>query len=113
MVQEQDGETTFSPTNSSRDRLNAEQLPQNNFGTLARTPGTQKGSPFSLEGGRTKCKSQRDKELGTETHAGEGVVKEKFPNSRTPSHWQVCGEFWNLRGQHNREKKKTTILQQS
>ena len=42
-----------------------------------------------------------------ETHPREGVVKEEtFPNSRKPSHWQVCGEFWNLRGQHNREEKK-------
>ena len=45
-----------------------------------------------------------------ETCPGEGVVKEKFPNTRKPSHWQVCGEFWNLRGQHNREggKKNNT-----
>ena len=41
-----------------------------------------------------------------EIHPGEGVVKEeKFPNTRKPSHRQVCGEFWNLRGQHNREEK--------
>ena len=33
-------------------------------------------------------------------------MKEKFPNSKKLSHGQVCGEFWNLRGQHNREKKK-------
>ena len=40
------------------------------------------------------------KELGMETHPGEGVVKEeKFPNTRKPSHKQVCEEFWNLRGQ--------------
>ena len=31
MVEESDGETTFSPTNSSKDHLNAEQIPQNNF----------------------------------------------------------------------------------
>ena len=50
---------------------------------------------------------QNIKELGTETRPGEGVVKEeKFPNTRKPSHWQVCGEFWNLRGQHNQEEKK-------
>ena len=28
---ESDGETTFSTTNSSKDHLNAEQTPQNNF----------------------------------------------------------------------------------
>ena len=33
-------------------------------------------------------------------------MKEKFPNSKKLSHRWVCGEFWNLRGQHNREKKK-------
>ena len=42
-----------------------------------------------------------------ETHPEEGVLKEeKFPDTRKPSHRWVCGEFWNLRGQHNREKKK-------
>ena len=45
----------------------------------------------------------------TETHPGVGVVKEeKVPNSRKPSHRQVCGEFWNLRGKHNQEEKKKT-----
>ena len=74
-----------------------------------RTPGTQKGSPFSLKGGRTKYKRQREKkELGIETHPGEGVMKDNFPNSRKPSHHRVCGEFWNLRGQHNQEGKKKT-----
>ena len=44
-------------------------------------------------------KDKEAKELGmTETHPGEGIVKEKFPHSRKPSHCQVCGEFWNLRG---------------
>ena len=33
-------------------------------------------------------------------------MKEKFPNSRKPSNRRVCGEFWNLRGQHNQEGKK-------
>ena len=42
-----------------------------------------------------------------ETHSRKGVVKEeKFPNARKPSHQRVCGEFWDLRGQHNRERKK-------
>ena len=42
-----------------------------------------------------------------EIHPGEGVMKEeKFPNSRKPSHWWACGEFWNLRGQDNWDRKK-------
>ena len=44
-----------------------------------------------------------------ETCPGEGVVKEeKFPNNRKPTHWRVCGEFWNLGGQHNWEGDKKT-----
>jgi len=34
-------------------------------------------------------------------------MKEKLPHSRKPSHRRVCGEVWNLRKQHNWEKKKT------
>ena len=33
-------------------------------------------------------------------------MKEKFPNSRKPSHGWVCGDFWNLRGQHNQVEKR-------
>jgi len=61
-----------------------------------------------LKRGRTKYKSQkeRQKELGI---PGEGVVQEeKFPHSRKSSHRQVCGEFWNLRWQHNQEENTHT-----
>ena len=34
------------------------------------------------------------------------MKEEKFPNTRKSSHPQVCGEFWNLRVQHNWEGKK-------
>ena len=34
------------------------------------------------------------------------MKEEKFPNTRKPSHWWVCGEIWNLRGEHNWEGKK-------
>ena len=34
------------------------------------------------------------------------MKEEKFPTSRKPSHRWVCGEFRNLRGQHNWEGKK-------
>ena len=56
MAKEKDGETTFSPTNSLKDQVNTEQIPQNNFECWQRTPSTQKGSPFSSKGGRTKYK---------------------------------------------------------
>ena len=36
------------------------------------------------------------------------MKEEKFPNSRKPSHLWLCGDFWNLRGQHNWKKKKKT-----
>ena len=35
MVGEEDGESTFSPTNLLKDYLNVEKIPQNNFWTLA------------------------------------------------------------------------------
>ena len=50
MAEEKDGETTFSPTNSSKDHLNAEQTLQNKFLLLAediRHPGS---SPLSSKG---------------------------------------------------------------
>ena len=53
-------------------------------------------------GQNIKDKKREKKKLGMETRLREGVVKEeKFPNSRKPSHQQVCGEFLNVRGQHN------------
>ena len=43
---------------------------------------------------------------------GKGVLKrEKFPNTRKPSHCRICAELWKHRGQHNREKKKKTQKQ--
>ena len=43
-----------------------------------------------------------------ETHPREGVMKEeKFPSTRKPSHWQVCGKFRNLRGNITSRKTKT------
>ena len=41
-----------------------------------------------------------------ETHPGEGV-KEKFPNTRKPSHRWVFGEFWGIsEGNITKKKKK-------
>ena len=62
-----------------------------------------------MKGVRTKYNRQKERqESGMETHPGEGVVKEKFPNTRKPSHWQVCGEFGISEGNITRRKKKKT-----
>ena len=47
-----------------------------------------------------------------ETHPGEGV-KEKFPNTRKPSHQWVFGEFWGISEGNitRREKKKQNKTQ--
>ena len=49
MAEEQDGETTFSPTNSSKDHLNAEQLPQNNFWMLVEDTRPLERQPILFE----------------------------------------------------------------
>ena len=69
-----------------------------------RTPGTQKDSPLSLKGGRTKYKRQKDRRVRDGDLPWGGVVKEKFPHSRKPSLRWVFREFWNLTG---RGKKPT------
>ena len=57
-------------------------------------------------GGNNKKTKKETKEVGTELHPGKRVLKrEKFPNTRKYSHCRVCGEPWNLRGQHNWEEK--------
>ena len=39
-------------------------------------------------------------------HPGKGGLKrEKFPNTRKPSHCRICAELWKHRGQHKREEK--------
>ena len=54
-----------------------------------RTWVTQKGSPISSKGDRANIKDKhRDKDLGMETHPGEGVVKEevsKYQETLSPS----------------------------
>ena len=110
MTEEKDSEITFHPQIHQKIIC----MPSNFHKTASkrwrRKPGTQKGSLFSLNRGRTKYKSQRErqKELGTKTCPGEGVVpEEKFPHSRKSFHRQVCGVFWNLRGQHNQKETHT------
>ena len=69
--------------------------------------------PNSSKGGRKKYKRQkkRQKREGRGVPSQEGVLKrEKFPNTRKPSHCRICAELWKHRGQHKREKKKNKQL---
>ena len=64
--------------------------------------------PNSSKGGRKKYRRQkkRHKREGRGVPSQEGVLKrEKFPNTRKPSHCRICAELWKHRGQHKREKK--------
>ena len=54
MAEEQDGETTFSPTNSLKEQLNAEQISQNNFGSLAEDNRRPEKQPIVFEGKQDK-----------------------------------------------------------
>ena len=57
-------------------------------------------------GKNIKDKKKEPKEGGTEFLPGKGVLKrEKFPNTRKPSHCGICAKPWKHRGQHNREEK--------
>ena len=59
--------------------------------------------PKSSKGGRKKYKRQKKKQ---KREGRKGVLKrEKFPNTRKPSHCRICAEPWKPRGQHNREEK--------
>ena len=49
MAEEQDGETTFSPTNSSKEHLNAEKTSQNNFWSLAEDIRRPERQPIVFE----------------------------------------------------------------
>ena len=50
MAEEQDGETTFSPTNSSKEQFNGEQSSQNNFWSLAADIRCPEKQPIVFEG---------------------------------------------------------------
>ena len=79
MAEEWDGETTFSPTNSSKEHLNAEQISQNNFWPLAEDIRCPEKQPIVFERRQDKIwKIKREtKELGTETRPGKGVIIEE------------------------------------
>ena len=73
-----------------------------------RTSGTQKSDPTLRKevGKKYKRQKKKTKEGGTGFRPRKGVLKrEKFPNTRKPSHCRICAELWKHRGQHNREKK--------
>ena len=58
------------------------------------------------EVGKNIKDKKRDKRGRDGAPSWEGSLKkERFPNTRKHSHCRVCGEPWNLRGQHNPEER--------
>ena len=77
------------------------------FESWQRTPGTIKAAHFFKKKiGQNIKEKKRDKSVRDGHPPGEGFMEQKFPSTGKPSHWWVCGEFWNLREQHNWEGKK-------
>ena len=74
---------------------------------MQRTSGTQKSNPTPRkEVGKNIKDNKIDKRRRDGVPSGKGVLKrEKFPNTRKPSHCRICAELWKHRGQHNREEK--------
>ena len=76
-------------------------------GSLQGKVGPRKAAHcLQKEVGQNIKDKKRDKRVREGDLSRKGVMKEeKFPNTRKPSHRQVCSDFWNLRGQHNWEEK--------
>ena len=92
MAEEQDGETTFSPTNSSKEHLNADvQFHKTASECQQRTSGTQKSSQLSSKGDRKNIKDKkRDKRDRDEVPSQEGSLK-KERHLQTPGN-SLTGE---------------------
>ena len=103
MAEEKDSETTFHPQIHQKVICMPSNFHKTTSKRWRRKPGTQKGSLFSLKRGRTKYK--RQKELGTETCPGEGVVQEeKFHTVGNPLTGRSVGSFGISDGNITRRK---------
>ena len=71
-----------------------------------RTSGTQKGSYcLRKEIGQNINDKKRDKICRDGDPSWEGSLKREVSKHQETLSPRVCGESWNLRGQHNREEK--------
>ena len=62
IAEEYDGETTFSPTNTSKEHLNAQKIPQNYFWMPAEDMTHPEKKLFSSKGGKRKYKRQKERQ---------------------------------------------------
>ena len=83
MAEEQDGETTFSPTNSSKEHLNAEQAPHNNFWSLAEDIRCQEKQPIVFE-----RKEKKSSSMHQNTDASFPNQETLTSQSSNPTHWE-------------------------
>ena len=74
---------------------------------LAEDTDTQKDSPLSSKGGRKNIKDKKRDKRGRDGDLSgeESLEKERSFQTSGNTHQWVCGEPWDLRGQHNQEEK--------
>ena len=79
-----------------------------NAGGWPQIPRKANQSLWNEVGQKIKMK-RKTKDFGTETHSGEGVVKEKFPHNRKPSHRQdQWGVLESQRHQNRKNSQKSS-----
>ena len=85
MVEEQDTETTFSSTNSSKDHFNAEQLPQKKLLNTGRGHQAPRKAAHSLQ----KEVGQNIKDRKRDKRVRDGEVSEQWEILSQASLWGV------------------------
>ena len=107
MVEKLDGETTFSPTNTSKDNLYVEQFPQNIFWTLGEDARSPERQANLLKWGRAKDKDKKGDKGFWESILRRGSWRQRsFQVTRNPLTGGVIGELRNLRWKHNNARRR-------
>ena len=107
MVEELDWETTFSPTNTSKDNLYVEQFLQNIFWTLGEDARSPERQANLLEWGRATDKDKKGDKGFWESILRRGSWRKRsFQVTRNPLTGGVIGELRTPRWKHNNAKRR-------
>ena len=107
MSEEWDGETTFSPSNSSKEHLNAEQTPQNNFWLLTEDIPRKAAHCLQKEVGQNIKDKKRDKRVMDRDPSRErSLNRGSFQTPGNPRTGGSGGSFWISEGNITGRKNK-------